>query len=194
MQDEANKNAILLHQMTQHEYVFVAISIILGLALTRLLHTVGMLIRAHRRVQFHWSTALWGLCVMSYSLQLWWVGWELHTVTEWSFGDYATLTAGSVFVYGAAEMAFPVPEDGHSLDFLEHSQGLGRLSALSLLLYFAVGPYVNISMFGNDFMASMALPALGIFLTGLILALPRAFPALCVLFAVYTVFILVITA
>ena len=27
--------------MTQHEYVFVAVSIILGLAITRLLHTTG---------------------------------------------------------------------------------------------------------------------------------------------------------
>ncbi len=180
--------------MTQHEYVFVAISIILGLALTRLLHTVGMLIRAHRRVQFHWSTAVWGLCVMSYSLQLWWVGWELHTVTDWSFGDYGILTAGSVFVYGAAEMAMPVPEDDNPLDFLQHSQGLGRLSALSLLLYFAVGPYVNISMFGNEVLPSLALPALGILLTGLILALPRAFPVLSVLFAGYTALILVVTA
>ncbi len=43
--------------MTQHEYVFVAVSIILGLAITRLLHTVAMLIRAHVQVTFHWATA-----------------------------------------------------------------------------------------------------------------------------------------
>ena len=30
--------------MAQHEYIFVAVSIILGLAITRLLHTVAMLI------------------------------------------------------------------------------------------------------------------------------------------------------
>ncbi len=179
--------------MTQHEYVFVAISIILGLAITRLLHTVGMLIRAHRRVEFHWSTAIWGLCVMCYSLQLWWVGWDLHTVTEWSFGDYAILTAGSICVYGASEMALPVPEGDAELDFLKHSEGLGRLSALSLLLYFAVGPYVNISMFGNQVLPSLVLPAVGILLMGLIIALPRAFPVLALLFATYTVLILVVT-
>ena len=36
--------------MTQHEYVFIAISVILGLALTRLLNSVAGLIRAHKRV------------------------------------------------------------------------------------------------------------------------------------------------
>ena len=57
--------------MTQHEYVFVAISIVLGLAITRLLNASVSLIRAHRRVAFHWSTALWAFCIMLYVLQLW---------------------------------------------------------------------------------------------------------------------------
>ncbi|MAT93570.1 MAG: hypothetical protein CME59_13300 [Halioglobus sp.] len=179
--------------MTQHEYVFVAISIILGLAITRLLHNVAMLIRAHREVSFHWSTALWGVCVMSYSLQLWWVGWGLNELTLWSFGDYVVLTAGSIFVYGAAEMALPVPESDRTLDFLRHSRGLGRLSALSMTLYFAVGPYVNIALFGNEFLPSLLLPAFGMVLTGLIIGIPRLFPLLSVLFAVYTLAIVAIT-
>jgi len=180
--------------MTQHEYVFVAISIILGLALTRLLHTVGMLIRAHADVTFHWSSAVWAVCVMTYSLQLWWVGWGLSELQQWSFSDYAVLTAGSIFVYGAAEMALPVPEGRRELDFLAHSQGLGRLSALSMLLYFAVGPYVNITLFGNDILASIVLPVIGMALMGLIIGLPRLFPAISVLFALYTAGILAITA
>ena len=180
--------------MTQHEYVFVAISIILGLAITRLLHTVGMLIRAHQRVKFHWATAAWGLSVMRYSLQLWWVGWELNQVSSRSFGDYAILTAGSIFVYGAAEMALPVPEGNNALDFQEHSQGLGRLSALSMLLYFVVGPYVNISMFGNEVLPSLVLPALGILIMGMIIAFPKAFSAFAVTFCVYTGLILAVTA
>ena len=180
--------------MTQHEYVFVAISIILGLAITRLLHTVAMLIRAHRDVTFHWSTTVWGLCVLTYSLQLWWVGWGLRDHAVWTFADFAVLTAGSVCVYGAAEMAMPVPEGDRELDFLAHSQGLGRLSALSLLLYFAIGPYVNIILFGNDFLASVLLPAVGLLLMVLVMAIPRLFPLWSVLFALYTAGILAITA
>ena len=180
--------------MTQHEYVFVAISIILGLAITRLLHTVGLLIRAHRIVKFHWSTALWGICIMTYSLQLWWVGWGLRELESWHFSSFAVLIAGSIFVYGASEMAMPLPDGNDNPDFLAHSQGLGRLSALSMLLYFAVGPYVNIQLFGNDILPSLLLPALGIFLMGLAIALPRLFSGVSLAFAAYTAMILYLTA
>ena len=180
--------------MTQHEYVFVAISIILGLAITRLLHNVGLLIRAHRSVRFHWSTALWGICVMTYSLQLWWVGWGLRDLDTWSFSSFAILTAGSIFVYGAAEMALPVPDSDDKPDFLAHSRGLGRLSALSMLLYFAVGPYVNIVLFGNEFIASIALPVAGMTQMAVIIAFPRTFTPMSLLFAAYTALILYLTA
>lgn len=180
--------------MTQHEYVFVAISIILGLAITRLLNTVAMLIRAHRIVEFHWASALWGLCVMAYTLQFWWVGWGLRDFEHWSFLNFVVLTVGSICVYGAAELALPVPGGTGKIDFLLHSKGLGRLSALSLLLYFGVGPYVNISMFNNEFGASLILPGLGIALMALIIGLPRYFPFFTVGFSVYTSVILYITA
>jgi hypothetical protein len=179
--------------MTQHEYVFVAISIILGLAITRLLHNVAMLIRAHKRVDFHWSTATWGLCVMTYVLQFWWVGWGLRGLDEWSFLSFSVLTIGSIFVYGAAEMALPVPEADLKLNFLEHSQGLGRLSALSMLLYFAVGPYINVILFGNDLVASITVPAIGMIITLLIIVRAAWFKWLSVLFAIYSTAIIYLT-
>lgn len=77
--------------MTQHEYVFIAISIILGLAITRLLSTVAEMIRAHRHVTFHWATAVWGISVMLFILQLWWVGWELRSYADWRFVDFFVL-------------------------------------------------------------------------------------------------------
>lgn len=41
-----------------HEYVFLAISIIMGLAITRLLHSIAILIRLQRRAIFHRSTSV----------------------------------------------------------------------------------------------------------------------------------------
>ena len=180
--------------MTQHEYFFIAISITLGLAITRLLHTVGMLIRAYRSVSYNWSTALWGFCVMLYCLQLWWVGWELRSLASWTFLDFLILMAATIFIYGAAEMALPVPEEHAGMNFLQHSQSLGRLSALSMLLYFCIGPYVNILMLGNAVLPSLAMPALGILLTGLMISLPALFRFWSLLFALYTTLILVLTA
>ena len=90
--------------MTQHEYIFIAVSIILGLAITRLLHTAAMITRAHSRVIFHWSSAIWTGSIMLYILQLWWVGWGLRTIEQWTFPDFIILVFGSSCIYGAAEI------------------------------------------------------------------------------------------
>lgn len=184
--------------MTQHEYVFVAISIILGLAITRLLSAAAALIRARERVSFHWSTALWGGCVMLFILQLWWVGWELRTVEEWTIVDFFVLVIGSICVYGAADLALPTEDydvtDNSELDFLAHSRSLGRFSAISMLVYFAVGPHVNVTLFKNPVLPSLVFPLLGISLMLLVALKPLWFRALSVAFACYTIVILYLTA
>jgi len=184
--------------MTQHEYVFIAISIILGLALTRLLHSAAGLIRVHTRVTFHWATALWSVVVMLFILQLWWVGWELRSVTDWTIIDFFVLVIGSIFIYGAAELALPTEDydisDNSELVFLDHSRSFGRLSALSMLGYFCIGPYVNITMFNHSPMLSFVFPAIGGSLM-LLIALKRTwFEFLSVVFAAYAVLVLFLTA
>lgn len=184
--------------MTQHEYVFVAISIILGLALTRLLSSVAEMIRAHRQVAFHWATALWAGCVLLFILQLWWVGWELSTVSQWTVLDFLALVIGAIFIYGAAELALPREDydvsDDSELDFIEHSLTLGRVSALSMLGYFCVGPYVNITLFGNPLLPSIGIPLLGGVLMLLIALKQNWFKPLSIVFACYAISLLFLTA
>lgn len=117
--------------MTQHEYIFIAISVVLGLAMARLLHTAALLVRAHARVTYHWATALWGTCILIYILQLWWVGWELRLVEDWSIIDFFALVIGSIFVYGAAELALPT-EDFEKIHYL-------YCNSLALLRYLEHG-------------------------------------------------------
>jgi hypothetical protein len=184
--------------MTQHEYVFIAVSIILGLAITRLLSSVAGLIRAHRRVSFHWATALWGACVMLFILQLWWVGWELRTFSDWTIFDFFALVIGAIFVYGAAELALPAENyditDDSELDFIAHSHSLGRVSAASMLGYFCVGTYVNITLFGNPALPSVVIPLVGGLLMLLVILKPGWFKILSVVFANYAIVILFLTS
>lgn len=178
--------------MTQHEYIFIAVSIILGLAITRLLHTAAMQIRGHKRVVFHWSSAVWAFSIMLYILQLWWVGWGLRIVEQWTFLDFIVLVFGSSCIYGAAEMALSAPEDGvHNM--LHESQNIGRLSAFSMLLYFLVGPYVNIFMYENTIIPSLLVPSMGILLMLLVIVFPERFTLWSPLFALYSMIIVVLT-
>jgi|TARA_B110001454_G_scaffold93046_1_gene88687 hypothetical protein len=178
--------------MTQHEYIFIAVSIILGLAITRLLHTAAMITRAHKSVEFHWSSALWALSILIYILQLWWIGWGLRNIQTWTFFDFLVLVFGSILVYGSAEMALPAP-DHKQLDMLHHNQHLGRLSAVFMSVYFLVGPYVNIVMLDNAIIPSLVFPSIGILLMLLIITLPRYFVMLSSLFAGYSLLILFLT-
>ena len=184
--------------MTQHEYIFIAISVVLGLAMARLLHTAALLVRVHDRVTYHWATTLWGFCILIYILQLWWVGWELRSFPDWSIVDFFALVIGSIFVYGAAELALPTEDfdrtDDTELDFLAHSRSLGRVSAMSMLGYFAVGPYVNITMFDNPVLPSVAFPVVGGVLVVLMIMKPQFFKVLSVVFTAYTLLILYLTA
>ena len=184
--------------MTKHEYIFIAISVVLGLAMARLLHTAALLVRAHNRLVLHWATMLWSACIFIYILQLWWVGWELRLVTEWSFINFFALVIGAIFVYGAAELALPTEDydiaDDTELDFLAHSRSLGRVSAASMLGYFAIGPYVNLTMFGNPPLPSFGFPAVGGGLMLMMIMRPQWFKGLSVVFTGYTILILFLTA
>ena len=127
------------------------------------------------------------------------MGWGLREVVEWRFIDFLVLIVGAIFIYGAAEMALPVPDDDgddDELDFLRHSEGFGRLSVLSMLIYLCVGPYVNLAVRVEPPPVSLALllPAAGIGMMLVMIVLPRSFRWLCPLFAVYALLILFLTA
>ena len=179
--------------MTQHEYIFIAVSIILGLAITRLLRTAAALVRARDRVTFHWSSGLWAFSVMLYILAA--------LVDRLGLTRNRGLDVPRLHYFS---FRFFLPlwrrRDGsdqprrNDLDMLQESQNLGRLSALSMLLYFFVGPYVNIIMYNNDaVIPSLVVPSLGIGLMALVISAPKRFPLWSMLFLIYSISILVLT-
>lgn len=65
---------------------------------------------------------------------------------------------------------------------------------MSMLGYFAVGPYVNLTMFDNPPLPSIGFPILGGGLMVLMIISPQWFKWLSVVFAGYTILILYLTA
>jgi hypothetical protein len=108
------------------------------------------------------------------------------------------LVAGTIFIYGAAELALPVEDydmaSNEELDFLCHSQSLGRYSAASMLAYFCVGPYYNIRLLENAPVPSIAVAGVGALLVLGVVVRPRWFSGLTVVFTVYSVAVLYLTA
>ena len=178
--------------MTQHEYIFIAVSIILGLAITRLLHNAAMLIRAKDKISFHWSSAIWAFSIMLYILQLWWVGWGLRVIEQCQFIDFIILFFGCSCLYGAAEMALSEPGEGR-LYMLDESQQFGRLSALSMVLYFLTWAHGNWFLYDHAILQSLILPSIGILLMIFVISMPKQFQLWSALFLIYSVSMLVLT-
>ena len=80
-----------------------------------------------------------------------------------------------------------------TLDMLDESQQFGRLSALSMLLYFFVGPYLNIFLYNYSVLPSLIVPSIGILLMIFVISLPSQFKLWSALFLIYSVNILVLT-
>ena len=89
-------------------------------------------------------------------------------------------------------MALPAPEES-TIDMLQHGQKLGRFSAFSMLLYFLVGPYVNITMYDSALLPSFAVPSVGIILMVLVISFPARFNIWAVLFTLYSIVVLGLT-
>ena len=89
-------------------------------------------------------------------------------------------------------MALTLPEQAQ-LDMLQESKKLGRLSALSMLFYFFVGPYVNIVMYDSAVLLSLIVPSIGVALMALVISLPNRFPLWSALFAAYSVAVVAFT-
>lgn len=64
---------------------------------------------------------------------------------------------------------------------------------MSMLGYFAVGPYVNIFLFGNPVLPSIVVPTVGGALMLAIVLRPAWFKISAILFALYTMLILFLT-
>jgi hypothetical protein len=89
-------------------------------------------------------------------------------------------------------MALSEPGEG-TLDMLDESQQFGRLSALSMLLYFFVGPYLNIFLYNYAILPSLIVPSIGILLMIFVISMPSQFRLWSALFLAYSISILFLT-
>ena len=130
--------------------------------------------------------------MLTFILQLWWIGWGLRNFELWQFTHFLILIFGSINIYFAAEMALPNTED-QPIDMLEYSQGPGRVSAYAMMVYFFIGPYVNIAMLDNPVWPSLLVPLIGVGLVGTYVVKPILFKPVSVVFYAYSTLVLVLT-
>ena len=90
--------------MTHFEYLIVAFSILIAMALARLLEG---LVHAVRAQSGYWIHSSWLVLVFMNALMLWWVLWELSEA-EWTLYTFLTLLAGPVLIFVQAAVLVPL--------------------------------------------------------------------------------------
>jgi hypothetical protein len=89
------------------DYVTVMVSVVVGLGLTRLLAAIGDYVPIRRRVKTYWVHSCWILALLLMTLNIWWVFWELRSITVWTSREFVWIVLGpSAFVI-ACHLAVP---------------------------------------------------------------------------------------
>jgi peptidoglycan/LPS O-acetylase OafA/YrhL len=104
--------------VTSFEYVLLLVSILIGLAVAVLVVSLHRLLRARRRVAWHWLPLAAALLVLMLILQFWWAFYEMGHAAAWtSYGGFLILAATLVSMFLLASGALPdaIPDEGLDL-------------------------------------------------------------------------------
>jgi hypothetical protein len=135
--------------MSAFEYTSILASIIIGLGMVDVLVSLNRLIRAGKRVRWHWAAPVATILVVMTLLQIWW-GLYRPEDTGITIGQFLPLFVVLVILFLLAAAALPdeVPDEGMDLKAYYHRNGpyfWGLFTAAlgSLLLVEAIGNALN---------------------------------------------------
>jgi len=155
--------------MSIFEFISVAISIILGLGVTRLLSNAIELVRARSRVKLHWVPLLWALAVLIIHFQFWWAFFGVSGYGPVRNVDFLVwiLTALALFVAGS--FILPVRYESERTDLFEHFLAEGRIGVGALGAYIIMASVINM-MLGAPWLSLPNLVSL-VWLVGVVLTI-----------------------
>lgn len=125
--------------MDSFRWIAVALSMILGLGVTRLLSAAVAAFRSRHHVQLDWIPLVWAACIFLWQLQYWWAVIELPSLVHtWTLISFLILISLTLLLFVAAALVLP-PHELNEKDSLRASfERDGRWALVALSLYFAL--------------------------------------------------------
>lgn len=97
--------------MDHFEYISVAVSILIALALTELIGGWARMLRARSRVPTSGLHRAWMAIVFVVLVQFWWVFWEYSAASEWTFGTFLLVLLPPTIAVLAVALITPTADD-----------------------------------------------------------------------------------
>jgi hypothetical protein len=135
--------------MSIFEYVMVLLSVVLSLSLTQLLTTIGLLLRAGRRVRWSVTYAMWLVLTLALVFDMWTSLWLLHERQSWSLGIlvFVLLQCASIYLFAylmTPEDKGPGESGGGTIDLWDYHVRNRRLYLAPVIAYDFAGMVMNL--------------------------------------------------
>lgn len=150
------------------DFLSVAVSIVVGLALTHTLEGISRLIQARGRVKVYWVHLLWVVGILMLQIQYWWGAWLFNAVTDWTLSKFGLFLVAPIFLFVAGDMMFPDLTDPSNTSMWDYYYEKRR-SIFGLLIAYFIAASVNISLIRES--GNWLLPSHGFRLAGVAIML-----------------------
>ncbi len=101
--------------MDPFSYICVLTSIVLGLAVTRLVGGLGQLLQTRKRTPSYWVHTLWMLNTLLAVIIVWWVQYRWRHVERWTLFLFIWLLVEPIALYLATALLFPNEQEGEPI-------------------------------------------------------------------------------
>ena len=162
--------------MTAFEYLSVAVSFIMALAVSVLLLSSVRAYRARRQTALDWVPFVWALSILLILYQTWFSMLGFRTVVTWTFASFSLLVLQAVTLFVAAAFVLPDAAAGYPGRLREYFEEDGRWSVAAVAIQLVVSVSVNVVVGGGPLFQSFHAFHLMLFVACLLLvgALGRA--------------------
>jgi len=123
--------------MTPFEFIALAISVILGLAITRLISAIGISIRQIRLKRFSWLHGLWQINIFILIPGFWWGLYAWSSLSDWNFFHFIFLIIYITNLYLITDFLIPNLNQ-EDINFKEHFSKNRKMFFILLFLSFFI--------------------------------------------------------
>jgi len=177
--------------MTAFEFLSVALSFVLGLAVTLLLTSLLDAFRARRSTNMDWLPFVWAGYTMLWQFQYWWAIYLANAAPRWTVAMFSMLLLLAALLFLAGGLVLPRGASGYPSDLRAWFDVDGRWGVVALSVYMVAAVFVNVTLFGESAADRANLAAVGLAVTGGGLAAARSRTARVTLTLVFGILTLI---
>ena len=141
--------------MTAFEFLSVALSFVLGLAVTLLLTSILKAFRHRNEARMDWLPFVWTGYVLLFQFQYWWAIWELGSLPQWTVLTFGLLLALAALLFLAGGLVLPSGSGAYPSDLSAYFNEHGRWAVVALAGYLAVAVVGNVILFRTPVFSSL---------------------------------------